>query len=142
MRTAKNQTGKNSKLPGRFEDLVLEMPPRAIADDVQHRNAVEMIDRLMMLDHPTRGQADYLETLVQLVQVYENAHHAIEGLKGARLLKHLSSERGMNASALARLLGLHTSMGSKILSGEREITIEHARTLADYFKIRFDAFLA
>jgi hypothetical protein len=66
------------KLPGRFEALVRRMPPQAIADDRGLDEAVEMIDRLMAAGKLTRGQELYLETLVQLVQAYENAHHAIE----------------------------------------------------------------
>ena len=39
----------------------------------------------------------------------------------------------MSASELARLLGIHPSMGSKILKGERSLTVEHLRKLANRF---------
>jgi antitoxin component HigA of HigAB toxin-antitoxin module len=41
----------------------------------------------------------------------------------------------MNASDLARLLGIHPSMGSKILRGERSLTVDHLRTLCERFKV-------
>ena len=47
----------------------------------------------------------------------------------------------MNASDLARLLGVHVGMGSKILKGERSLTVEHLRKLADRFKVRPELFL-
>jgi len=77
------------KLPGRFEALVRRMPPRAIADDVQLRNTLEMIDRLMAVPKPAKGQALYLETLVQLVEAYEAEHHAIDtaDLRGLDMLR-------------------------------------------------------
>ena len=102
-----------------------------------------MIDRLMACTKPTRGQALYMETLVQLVQAYEAEHHAINtsDIRGVDSLKHLLNENDMNASDLARLLGVHASMGSKILKGERSLTVEHIRKLAARFKVRPELFI-
>lgn len=130
-----------AKLPGRFDDLVRLMPPRAIMDDVHHDNTIEMIDRLMASGRLTRGQEIYLETLVQLVQAYEASHHAIEAANGIDALRHLMQQHGMNASDLARLLGVHSSMGSKILKGERALTVSHLRLLAARFNVRPDTFM-
>jgi HTH-type transcriptional regulator/antitoxin HigA len=131
-------------LPRRFEDLVQMMPPQAVTDDVHYTNTVEMIDRLMRLGKLTDGQRLYLETLVQLVQAYECKHHSIDtaDLSGVDVLRQLLIENDMNASDLARLLGVHTSMGSKILKGERSLTVEHLRKLAVRFKVRPEAFMA
>jgi len=119
------------------------MAPRAIQDDVQYDNTVEMIDRLMAGGRLTRGQAVYLETLVQLVQAYEAEHHAINvsGLSSLDSLKHLMDENQMNGSDLARLLGVHASMGSKILKGERSLTLDHVRKLAKRFSVSPDLFI-
>jgi len=133
----------NQRLPGRFKELVTVMPPQAIMDDVQHESTVEMIDRLMASGKLTKGQTLYLETLVQLVQAYEASHHAIDtsDLDAIEMLKHLMDERQMNASDLARLLGVHASMGSKILKGERSLTVEHVKKLATHFRVRPELFL-
>jgi HTH-type transcriptional regulator/antitoxin HigA len=132
------------KLPGRFEDLVKLMPPQALMDNVHYENTVEMIDRLMAAGKLTKGQELYMETLVQLVEAYEAQHHAIDtmGLSGIDALRHLLAENDMNASDLARLLAVHASMGSKILKGERSLTVEHLRKLADRFKVRPELFMA
>ena len=134
----------NKKLPGRFEDLVELMPPQAIMDNVHYENTVEMIDRLMASGKLTKGQELYTETLVQLVQVYEAQHHAIDtaDLSGIEVLCGLLAENDMNASDLARLLEVHVSMGSKILKGERALTVEHLRKLADRFNVRPELFMA
>ena len=98
-------------LPKRFGDLVALMAPRAISDDVAYENTLEMIDRLMASGRLTKGQSDFLETLVQLLEAYESRHHAIDvaDLSGLATLRHLMKQRGMNGSDLARLLGLHTT---------------------------------
>ena len=64
-------------------------------------------------------------------------HHAIDvsDLTGTRMLKHVLDQSGTSASQLARLLKVHASMGSKILKGERRLTWEHAKTLANHFRI-------
>jgi HTH-type transcriptional regulator/antitoxin HigA len=116
------------------------MPPRAIGGDAEHDAALAMIDRLMANTDLSPGQASYLETLVQLVEVYESRHHAIEtsGIDGLASLRHLVDQAGMSAADLARLLGLHPSMGSKILSGDRALTLEHVRTLTAHFGVSAD----
>ncbi len=131
------------RLPGRFEDLVQVMPPQAITDEVSYENTTEMIDCLMASGKLTKGQALYLETLVQLTHAYEDREHeiAVDGLNGIDMLRHLLAENAMNASDLARLLGVHTSMGSKVLKGERSLTIEHVRKLSKHFSVSPDVFL-
>lgn len=142
MKVAKENPRK-SKLPTRFVDLVREMPPQAIMDEVHYQNVLVRIDSLMAGGKLTRGQALYLETLAQLVQAYEASHHAIDtsGINGLRTLKHLLSENGLSAADLARLLGVHPSMGSKILKGERALTIDHVKKLAARFLVPVTVFI-
>jgi len=134
---------ERERLPRSFEALVRLLQPRAIADDASHEESIEMIDRLMAAGRLTQGQEAYLETLVQLVEAYEAQHHAIDTsrIRGIDALKHLLAENDMNASDLARLLGLHPSMGSKILNGERSLTANHLRKLAGRFKVGPELFL-
>lgn len=133
----KMRTRKSTPLPTSLEDLVRQMPPMAIRDDIQHANTIEMIDRLMRIAALSADQAEYLETLVQLVEAYESRCHALDlsKLSGLRMLKHVLAQSAMSASDLARLLQVHASMGSKILNGERQLTWEHAKVLAAEFKV-------
>ncbi len=131
------------KLPRSFNGLVAAMPPQAIMDNVHYDNTVEMIDRLMAAGRLTRGQELYLETLVQLLQAYEAEHLSVDtaDLSGIDALRHLLAENDMSASDLARLLGIHPSMGSKILKGDRSLTLGHVRKLADRFHVRPELFM-
>jgi len=135
---------RRDRLPSRYGDLVRAMPPQAIMDDVHLGATVEMIDRLMAPSRLTKDQRLYLETLVQLVQAYEDRHHCIDtdDIGGIDALRQLMSDSDMSASDLGRLLGMHASMGSKILKGERSLTVEHLRKLADRFKVRAELFMA
>ena len=62
-------------------------------------------------------------------------------LTGLDSLEHLLEENRMNASDLARLLGVHPSLGSKILKGQRSLTVDHIRKLAERFKVSPGLFL-
>lgn len=144
MPVTKSPKDSQPPLAGRFDSLVEMMPPQAIRSDAQLERTVRVIDRLMACKKLTQGQALYLETLVQLVQAYEGERHRIEtsDLGGIDSLRHLLAENQMNASDLARLLGVHASMGSKILNGERSLTVDHVRKLAARFKVRPEIFIS
>ncbi len=133
----------DAPLAGRFEQLVAMMAPQAIQSEAQHQRTLLLVQRLMDRPKLTRGQSLYLETLVQLVQAYEAERHAIDvsDLNGVETLRYLLVEHGMSASDLARLLNVHVSMGSKILHGERSLTIEHVRKLADRFGVSAELFI-
>lgn len=135
--SVKIRNRKSRRLPRAFSELVRLMPPMAISDDLQHQNVVAMIDRLMQIEPLSPGQSDYLETLLELVETYEAKRYAVEvsDLHGIRMLKRVLGESHMSGSDFARLLGLHPTMGSKILSGERQLTWEHAKILAAHFKL-------
>ena len=133
--------GHKTMLPGRFDELVRLMPPQAIVDDGFCVFFFVLIDHFLASGTLTKGQESYLETLVQLVQAYEASRHAIPAAKGIDALRHLLEEHNLSASDLARLLGVHPSMGSKILKGERSLTVDHLKRLGAQFKVRADTFM-
>jgi HTH-type transcriptional regulator / antitoxin HigA len=128
---------KTGSLPRTLHELVRLLPPMAIRDDVAHENAVEMIDRLMQVSRLSQDQSNYLETLIELVEAYEAKRRAtdVSNLTGLQMLKHVLAESGLSASDLARLLAVHPTMGSKILSAERRLTWDHAKILGGHFKV-------
>ena len=58
----------------------------------------------------------------------------------AELVRSLMDEHGMSESDLGRLLG-DRSLGHRILSGERELSKTHIRTLAEHFSLNPAALL-
>ena len=128
-------TNPNAKMPGRFTGLVAMMPPRAIHDEVAYRNVLEMIDAVLARPKLTKGQTAYVETWAVLIEAYEQEHHGIDDdATPVQALQYLLDQAGMNASDLGRLLG-NRSLGSAILTGQRELSKAHIRTLAHYFKV-------
>lgn len=109
-------------------------PPRKIKDKADHANAIEVIDA--MAGHSlNRDQEDYLELLSDLVETYENESVDLPKVPVTEVLKELMEERAMTQTRLAEVLGIDNTLVTKILKGEREITVDVARTLARQFNV-------
>ena len=128
---------QQKSLPCTFEALSALYQLRPVRDEVDYDNAVEMADRLAVLDQRTSDQEDYLETLAALIGQYDNEHYATDltGLAPLDSLKYLMELHQMNGSQLGQLLGSNRSLGGKILRGERQLSKAHIRVLAERFKV-------
>jgi antitoxin component HigA of HigAB toxin-antitoxin module len=133
-----------TRLPDTFEALSALAKPRAIASAGEHDRAIAVIDALMSAGRLNREQRSYLETLVQLVEAYESKHHAIlatSATGAVATLRHLLDASDLTSADLSRILGVHRSMGSKLLNGSRALTVAHVRVLADHFAVGAEVFI-
>jgi len=133
-----------TKMPRTFLELNQLRQLRPVADDADLDEATEMVDRLAVINKPTRDQADYLDTLTMLVEHYEAAHQPMDDIKkpsSLEVLKHLLVANEMKQADLAKLLGIGRSAVSMILSGQRPITADHARVLGRRFAVEAGLFL-
>jgi HTH-type transcriptional regulator/antitoxin HigA len=127
---------KYADIPKAYDRLLALHPLRPIHNNVELAHATEIID--MLAGHDLNAdQADYLDVLSTLVEAYENTHDPLNdpALCGLDILRVLLAEHGMSAADLARLLGVHRSMGSKLLQGERALTARHLQTLGERLKV-------
>ena len=132
----KTTTTLPPRLPQTFEGLARIMVPHAIVDEADYHNVSELVNRLAVLNRLTEGQQQYLDTLAQLIESYDQVHYSIEPLNYTplQMLKSFLNDHKMTASDLGRLLG-NRSLGSKILRGERQLSKTHIAKLADRFKV-------
>jgi len=141
MRTTRSQV-QFTDLPKDYAGLCRLHLPRPIRDKVDFENVSEISDA--MAGHKlTPDQEDYFDLLCRLIEDYEREILRVPAPKasGLDVLKHLLSEHGMTAADLARLLDVHRTLGAMILRGERQLTLNHVRTLAKHFGVSADAFL-
>ena len=129
-------------IPATYGALVLLLMPRPLHDELDYRNALGILDAMAGFEM-NRDQEDYFEAVSMFVEKYEAEHHAVERrkLSPVELLRAMMAEHGMSESDLGRLLG-DRSLGHRILSGERELSKAHIRTLADHFALDPAALLA
>src|ERR1700734_532804 len=115
--STKSKGDRQVKLPRTYRELCGLLMPRKIHDDTELEAAQEIIDVLAVLPSRTKDQADYLETLAELVEAYEEQTVKISKRSGLETLKFLLEDNGLGASDLSRLLETDISLGYRILSG-------------------------
>jgi HTH-type transcriptional regulator/antitoxin HigA len=124
--------------------LIRECPLRPVRGERDHNSAMKTVRRLLVKgdDNLTVDEADYLEALVCLVKAYEAKQHRTElsPLTPLERLRFLMKESGMTQAELGRLLG-GSSAASMVLSGQRQLSKTHIRTLADHFRLERGYFL-
>jgi antitoxin component HigA of HigAB toxin-antitoxin module len=129
-------------IPKNYDGLCKLHIPRPIHDKVDYENVTEITDA--MAGHKlTSAQEDYFDLLCQLIENYEKEHAQLDAPKvtGLEMLQHLLEANDMSAADLARLLGVHRTLGAMILRGERQLTLTHVQKLSNHFSVSADLFL-
>jgi antitoxin component HigA of HigAB toxin-antitoxin module len=139
--STKIKGGKAASLLKTYRELCGLLMPRKIHDEVELGAAQEIIDALAVLPRRTTDQDDYLETLTELVEAYEEQNIKFNRRSGLETLKFLLAENNLTASDLSRLLDTDISLGYRILDGERNLTTRHIKKLAEQFHVGPEVFL-
>ena len=123
--------------PTTFDALIGELMPTAIHDKAAYGNALEMVRRLAVVPVLNEDQTRYLDTLCVLVAAYEKNHCTVSKtkLKPLEGLREFVAEHQMKVRELGALLGVSESAASMILKGDRALTLDHVRKLADRFRV-------
>jgi antitoxin component HigA of HigAB toxin-antitoxin module len=127
--------------PETFEKLCAMHLPRTIRDKVDYENTAEIVDRLAVLTRRTTGQEEYLETLTQLIEAYDNANFQVAAASAPLdAIRFLMKAHDLSASDIGRILGSR-SLGAAILRGDRQISKANALRLAEHFKLNPGLFI-
>jgi antitoxin component HigA of HigAB toxin-antitoxin module len=128
-------------IPNTFVDLCAVHLPRPIHDKAGHEKALAIIHALAGLNL-NEDQADYFEALAIIVKDYETKNlGSLDKATPLEVLRYLVEENNISTRELGRLLGKDESLGAKILSGQRRITVEHAKILGGHFKVNATVFI-
>jgi HTH-type transcriptional regulator/antitoxin HigA len=107
----------------------------------EYDQAVEVAKKLSLYAL-NDDQEKYFDTLCVLIQAYEDQHpFDWPKMSGIDILKSLLEDHGMSISDFSRLIGVHRSIGTRILKGERHLTISHIKALCERFKVGPEWFL-
>ena len=131
-------------LPRHYAGLIARFPLRPIHDSVELEHATELLDAMALHEEDfTADQADYFAVLAGLVETYEAQHDPLHIPEASplRVLKDLLAMHDMTASDLGRVLG-NRELGSKILRGERKLTLTHVKKLSQHFRLEPSIFIA
>ena len=122
-----------------YIELLHFFPPRPITSEEEFAATQKVIDSLIDKGELTKDEQDYLNVLGTLVYEYEEKHNLIPDIHGVELLKALIIEFGLKQKDLVPIFQTE-SIISQILSGQRELTVNHINQLAKRFHISPAAF--
>jgi HTH-type transcriptional regulator/antitoxin HigA len=150
MKTCENIERKTGKLryrsiqdvPATYRDLCSEYLPRPIHNNSECEKATAIMDALCVFETLNEEQSDYLETVTDFVEEYEQLSDSVsDPITGLEVLRQLACDQGISGADISRILGGSRMLGAMILSGKRRITADHARTLGRYFKLNPGVFV-
>jgi HTH-type transcriptional regulator/antitoxin HigA len=122
-------------------DLIARFPLRPVKNDAEHEQAVEIIANLIGRKLDT-GSSDYLDTLILLVNKYEDENHTPHGT-------HMSPQQGLEAimnlnnlsqAQIGRIIGSESAV-SMFLKGQRGLSKSHIKALVERFGVDASLFL-
>jgi HTH-type transcriptional regulator/antitoxin HigA len=128
-------------VPRGYLEVIAMFPPRAIHTDAELDRAVDIIDALLERGELTAAERDYVDTLSTLVEAYEREHLSIPAVSGVDVLRHLMEANGLRQADLLDVFPTR-SVVSEILSGSRQLTLDHMRALSQRFGVPVDVFVS
>ncbi len=126
-----------------YAELIQAFPPRPIHNTRDYNATVAVMNKFAIRDEDSLSadEQDYLHALATFVEQYDADHFPdVAKTSPLKRLQYVIEESGMSASDLGRLLG-NRGLGSILLTGRRELSKAHIRTLADHFKLNPGYFL-
>ena len=128
---------KGTKATAPFDDEA------KIRSEQEYEDATAALDDLFGRNDLDEDHQNYVETLLLLIGNYEQQHHAIDtsDRTPADALRILMEANGMQQADLMQILECSQSAASMMMSGQRNITKEHAKLLANRFKVSVSLFL-
>lgn len=136
----KSRTARAHQACDTYLDLVRRFPLKTIKNDDEHARAARMISELMGRDLDA-GAGDYLDTLIVLVNKYEDEHHHIdENLTPQEALRALMEFNNLRQADIGRIIGSESAV-SMFLKGRRDLSKAQIKKLASRFKLDASVFL-
>ena len=130
----------SNRLRDTYMELVQRFPLKMIKNDREHGRACAVVSELMghKLD---AGAGDYLDTLVVLVNKYEDEHHAIaEDMTPREALRALMEANDLNQAGIGQIIGSESGV-SMFLKGERGLSKSQIKKLAERFRVDASIFI-
>lgn len=113
------------------------MQIKPIKTEQDYESVLQRIEALMDA-LPESEEFDELDVLSTLAEAYEAKHYKIDAPDPISAIKFRMEQENLKQKDLAATLGDETRV-SKILNGQRQLTVDMIRNLNEQFKIPFES---
>ena len=110
---------------------------KPIRTEKDYEITLERIDQLMD-SIPNTPEFDELEILVTLVESYEERHYFIDAPDPISAIKFRMEQEDLKQKDLVPIIG-DSAIVSKVLKGQRKLTVEMIKNLHKQLKIQFES---
>ncbi len=122
-----------------YGELLAKTLPKVIETDEENERLIAELERLDGLAVRTPEQESLAELLTVLIERFENRYdlgHATP----LEAVQSLMEDRGLRQRDLVSVFG-SSSVASDVLAGKRAISTQHARKLAEFFRVPVSLFI-
>jgi HTH-type transcriptional regulator/antitoxin HigA len=123
-----------------YGDLLVEIQPQVITNNVENEIALRNIERLLAIPQPTSEEERILQLLLTLVEKYENEHYPMNDASPLDILLHLMESNNLKQADLVNVIG-SSGVVSEVVNGKRQISKNQAQTLGKFFNVDPKLFL-
>ena len=104
-------------------------------NEKEYEKLLAFVDELMdwTYHHKDEHATSLLNLTASHIEAYENQHYPVKKVSSVEMLKFLMDEHGLGQGDLPEIGS--QSLVSKILNGERQLTLEHIRSLSERFGV-------
>lgn len=121
--------------------LIQSFALKPIKNDEEHERAVAIIGQLIGRKCDG-GTGDYLDTLILLVNKYEDENHTPNGvdLSPQEALRAIMSANGLSQTEMGKFIGSESAV-SMFFKGERGLSKAHIKAIVARFRVDAGLFL-
>jgi HTH-type transcriptional regulator / antitoxin HigA len=83
----------------------------------------------------------FLQVLSERIETYEEAHFPMPEASAGEVLAFLMEQKNLTQQEVAKGTGIHQSVLSRFIKGEREPTLDQVRKLAGFFGVDSSVFI-
>jgi HTH-type transcriptional regulator / antitoxin HigA len=133
--------------PESYGALLTKYLPRPITSEKDNEHALELVQKLMAIEHRSPEENSLLELLVQLIERFEEEHYSFDVIAQGTLatprsiLLHLMEEHDLKQADLVGVIGSR-GVVSEVVNGKRDISKAQASALAQLFHVDVGLFIA
>lgn len=113
---------------------------KPIRNDDDLRAAFQRLEAIFQADEGT-PEADEMEVLVTLIEVYENKHYPIQAADPIEAIKFRMEQGGLTPRDLEAYIG-PSGRVSEVLNGKRRLSLAMIKRLHDGLRIPYESLLA
>ncbi|MBL4836183.1 MAG: hypothetical protein JKY34_01285 [Kordiimonadaceae bacterium] len=112
---------------------------KPIRNEADYTASLKAIEPLMMAE-PGSAEADQLEILSTLIEVYEEKHYTIDAPDPIEAIKFHMEQQGLQRADFAAVVGQNRA--TELLKKQRKLSIDHIRAIVDVWHMPLRALIA